>query len=327
MGGDRVSTSEAMRIAQTEDEHLSIGCDVRHGNGYTVLTSDVCRDMWDANHVRQVDLECDADLSAFIARMETLFRQINREHCKFELDFRTRPQQLAAVLRRRGYVCTRGVVQVYRGATTRIAAERIAAERVAAEGRNASGGIGADRLPSDMVEIEITARSGQSRLADWAALEHESYSVYDSGTGFADRATQLSRHRLECAWKSGQDLQVFLATTDGGRESAGKRGSGADRHAGAVVGACELFRRHGVAKIEGLYVTPAARGSGMGAALLSRALISAIAAGDDLVYLVAAADDWPRHMYTRFGFVDLMETHSWLKMLDQDAHQTDFLVW
>ena len=167
MGGDRVSTSEAMRIAQTEDEHLSIGCDVRHGNGYTVLTSDVCRDMWDANHVRQVDLECDADLSAFIARMETLFRQINREHCKFELDFRTRPQQLAAVLRRRGYVCTRGVVQVYRGATTRIAAERIAAERVAAEGRNASGGIGADRLPSDMVEIEITARSGQSRLADW----------------------------------------------------------------------------------------------------------------------------------------------------------------
>jgi len=302
MDRDRVSAGEAMRIAQTEDEHLAIGCDVQCGNGYTVLTSDVCRDMWDANHVRQIDLECDVDLDAFVDRMETLFRKINREHCKFELDFRTRPQQLAAVLRRRGYVCTRGVVQVYRG-------------------------IGADRLPSSAVEIEITAWSGQSRLADWAALEHESYSVYDSGTGFADRATQLSRRRLECAWKSGQDLRVFLATTDSGRGSAAERGPGADRGAGAVVGACELFRRHGAAKIESLYVTPAARGTGVGAALLSRALGSAIAAGDDLVYLVAAADDWPRHMYTRFGFVDLMETSSWLKMLDQDAHQTDLLVW
>jgi len=317
MDRDRVSAGEAMRIAQTEDEHLSIGCDVQRGNGYTVLTSDVCRDMWEANHVRQIDLECDVDLDAFVDRMEALFRKTNREHCKFELDFRTRPQQLAAVLRRRGYVCTRGVVQVYRGA----------AERVAVARRTASEGIGADRLRSSLVEIEITAQLGQSTLADWAALEHESYSMYDSGTAFADRATELARLRLECAWKSGQDLRVLLATTVGGRGSAQERGSSADCGAGAVVGACELFRGHGVAKIEGLYVTPAARGTGVGAALLNRAVGSAIAAGDDLIYLVAAVDDWPRHMYTRFGFVDLMETCSWLKMLDQDAHQTGLLVW
>ena len=302
MGGDRIIANEAIRIAQAEDEYLSIGCDVERGDGYTVLTSNVCPDMWDANHVRQIDLGCDTDLDAFIDRMERLFRKLNREHCKFELDFRTRPQQLSTLLRRRSYTCTRGVVQVYRGT-------------------------GAGRPSSRVAQIEITAQSGHSMLADWAALEHESYSVYDSGTGFADRATQLSRRRLECAWKSGQDLRVFLATTDSGRGSAAERGPGADRGAGAVVGACELFRRHGAAKIESLYVTPAARGTGVGAALLSRALGSAIAAGDDLVYLVAAADDWPRHMYTRFGFVDLMETSSWLKMLDQDAHQTDLLVW
>ena len=302
MDREQVSTSEAMRIAQTEDEHLSIGCDVQSGNGYTVLTSDVCRDMWDANHVRQIDLVCDTDLDAFVDQMETVFRRINREHCKFELDFRTRPQQLAAVLRRRGYVCTRSVVQVYRGTGAGGSSPRVA-------------------------QIEITAQSGQSILADWAALEHESYSVYDSGTGFADRATQFSLHRLECAWKSGQDYRVSLALADGSQESASEQGSCADRCAGAVVGVCELFRRHGVAKIEGLYVTPAARGTGVGTALLSRAVGSAIAADDDLIYLVAAADDWPRHMYTRFGFVDLMETSSWLKMLDQDPHQTDFLVW
>jgi len=303
MDRDRVNTGEAMRIAQTEDEHISIGCDVQCGNGYTVLTSDVCRDMWEANHVRQIDLACDTDLDAFIDGMERLFRKMNREHCKFELDFRTRPQHLSTLLRRRGYTCTRGVVQVYRGDS-------------------------AGRSLSTVGEIEITAESGQSMTAGWAALEHESYSVYDSGTGFADRAAQLSRHRLECAWKSGHDLRVFLATTDGGRGSAAELSSSADRGAaGAVVGACELFRRRGVAKVESLYVTPAARGTGVGAALLSRALGSAIAAGDDLVYLVAAADDWPRHMYTRFGFVDLMETSSWLKMLDQDAHQTDLPVW
>ena len=302
MGRDRMIADEAVRIAQVEDEYLSIGCDVEHGDGYTMLTSNACPDMWDANHVRQIDLVCDTDLDAFVDQMETVFRKMNREHCKFELDFRTRPQQLATLLRRRGYTCTRGVVQVYRGT-------------------------GAGRSSSGVAQIEITAQSGQSILADWAALEHESYSVYDSGTGFADRATQFSLHRLECAWKSGQDYRVSLALADGSQESASEQGSCADRCAGAVAGACELYRRHRVAKIEGLYVTPAARGTGVGTALLSRAVGSAIAAGDDLIYLVAAADDWPRHMYTRFGFVDLMETSSWLKMLDQDAHQTDLPVW
>ena len=301
MDGDQVITNEAMRIAQTEDEHVAIGCDAQRGNGYTVLTSDVCRDMWDANHVRQVDLACGIDLDAFIDRMETLFRSVNREHCKFELDFRTRPQQLATLLRRRDYTCTRGVVQVYRGT-------------------------GAGLLSSRVTQIEITAQSGQSLLADWAALEQECYSVYDSGTGFADRAAQLSLHRLECAWKLGQDDRAFLALADGGRNSPSQQGSSADRDAGVAVGTCELFRHCGVAKIEGLYVTPSARGSGAGTALLNRALVSAIAAGDDLIYLVAAVDDWPRHMYSRFGFVDLMEISSWLKMLDQDARQTDLLV-
>ena len=301
MDGNQVITNEAMRIAQTEDEHVAIGCDAQRGNGYTVLTSDVCRDMWDANHVRQIDLGRDTDPDAFVDRIETAFRKLNRAHCKFELDFRTRPQQLATVLRRRGYVCTRGVVQVYRGTGASGSSPRVA-------------------------QIEITAQSGQSLLADWAALEQECYSVYDSGTGFADRAAQLSLHRLECAWKLGQDYRAFLALADGGRNSPSQQGSSADRSEGVAVGGCELFRRRGVAKIEGLYVTPPARGSGVGAALLSRALGSAIAAGDDLIYLVAAVDDWPRHMYSRFGFVDLMEISSWLKMLDQDARQTDLLV-
>jgi len=178
-----------------------------------------------------------------------------------------------------------------------------------------------------VAQIEITAQSGQSMMADWAALEHECYSVYDSGTGFADRASQLSLHRLECAWKSGQDYRVFLALADGDGDSPWQQGCGAERSAGVAVGACELYRRRGVAKIESLYVTPAARGLGAGAALLGRALGSAIDARDDLIYLVAAADDWPRHMYARLGFVDLMETSSWLKMLDQEAHQTNVLEW
>ena len=47
MGRDRMIANEAIRIAQAEDEHLSIGCDVERGDGYTVLTSSVCPDMWD----------------------------------------------------------------------------------------------------------------------------------------------------------------------------------------------------------------------------------------------------------------------------------------
>ena len=301
MGRDRMIAGEAIRIAQAEDEYVSIGCDVERGDGYMVLTSSICPDMWDANHVRQIDLACDTDLNAFIDRMETLFRKMNREHCKFELDLRTRPQQLGTLLRRRGYTCTHGVVQVYRGT-------------------------GAGRSSCKVAQIEITAQSGQSMMADWAALEHESYAVFDSGSGFADRATQFALHRLECAWKSGQDYRAFLALADGGPDSPSQQGSSADRDAGVAVGTCELFRHCGVAKIEGLYVTPSARGSGAGTALLNRALVSAIAAGDDLIYLVAAVDDWPRHMYSRFGFVDLMEISSWLKMLDQDARQTDLLV-
>lgn len=333
MDQDRIIADEAMRIAQAEDEYLSIGCDVERRDGYTVLTSNVCPDMWDANHVRRIDLACNVDLDAFISRMETLFREMNREHCRFDIDFRTRPQHLTTFLRRRSYACTRGVVQVCR-----------------APGKRAAFSWGTDTggLQRGVVEISSSAPPGQfdrSTLADWACLERASYSEYDSPTGFAHRAAQLAQHRLECAWKMGLDLRVFLAYGDLRSESASKRdlavghsarvgrsvevdhGAQVNRSTGGAVGKCELFRSHGAAKIESLYVMPGARDAGVGAALLSRARDSAIAAGDDLVYLVAAADDWPRYMYPRFGFVDLMETNSWLKMLDQDADQADFLIW
>ncbi|WNV74436.1 GNAT family N-acetyltransferase [Geodermatophilus sp. DSM 44513] len=75
------------------------------------------------------------------------------------------------------------------------------------------------------------------------------------------------------------------------------------REEGRVVSAGQLRVDGATAAFESMNTDPGARGRGHGDAVLAAALDRAADAGCDLVVLEAHAADWPRHWYTRRGFV------------------------
>jgi ribosomal protein S18 acetylase RimI-like enzyme len=81
------------------------------------------------------------------------------------------------------------------------------------------------------------------------------------------------------------DTRFFLAVVDG-----------------RPVSVCELYTGDGVAQIEDVGTLQAYRNLGLARAVVLHALESARAAGCDLVFLEADADDWPKELYRRLGF-------------------------
>ena len=67
-----------------------------------------------------------------------------------------------------------------------------------------------------------------------------------------------------------------------------------------VLAWAKLWRRDGVAQVEDVVVLPSARGRGLGRGVVTAALRAA--AGEELVFLVALEEDWPRRLYAKLGF-------------------------
>ena len=77
------------------------------------------------------------------------------------------------------------------------------------------------------------------------------------------------------------------------------------RVGGQVAGYVDLYHDGRTAQIEDLATLEEHRGRGYASALVLRALLEARHAGCDLVFLVADAEDWPKLLYGRLGFVEL----------------------
>ena len=82
---------------------------------------------------------------------------------------------------------------------------------------------------------------------------------------------------------------------------------------GETVGLFSELARGGVALLEDLYVLPAARGQGVGTALVSHSVLDARRRGAGTCFLAARADDTPKEMYARMGFRALGVTRNLLK--------------
>jgi len=77
---------------------------------------------------------------------------------------------------------------------------------------------------------------------------------------------------------------------------------------GEIAAYCEVRSRDGVAQIEDVNTLERFRGRGFGRAIVQHAAEEA-SATNDLVYLEALADDWPRELYGRLGFDVVGERH------------------
>ncbi|HEX7135309.1 MAG TPA: GNAT family N-acetyltransferase [Iamia sp.] len=74
---------------------------------------------------------------------------------------------------------------------------------------------------------------------------------------------------------------------------------------GVPVAGTQLRIDGATAAIEAVLCDPDHRGRGLAGALVADAVARARAAGADLVWLLAYAEDWPRRWYERLGFVDV----------------------
>jgi hypothetical protein len=70
------------------------------------------------------------------------------------------------------------------------------------------------------------------------------------------------------------------------------------------VDACHatLYSDGAVAQVEDVGTVQATRGRGLARAACCAALDAALAAGHELVFIVADAEDWPRELYAKLGF-------------------------
>jgi ribosomal protein S18 acetylase RimI-like enzyme len=71
---------------------------------------------------------------------------------------------------------------------------------------------------------------------------------------------------------------------------------------GMLVAHTELYSEDGVGQIENVYTLADYRGRGLARSLVLRGVAESHAAGNDLTFLVADADDWPQRLYERLGF-------------------------
>lgn len=74
---------------------------------------------------------------------------------------------------------------------------------------------------------------------------------------------------------------------------------------GEPIASTQLRIDGATAAIEAVMTDPAHRQAGLAGALVLDAIARARTAGCDVVFLVAAAGDWPHHWYTRLGFTDV----------------------
>ena len=71
---------------------------------------------------------------------------------------------------------------------------------------------------------------------------------------------------------------------------------------GRLVAHTELYSEDGIGQVENVFTLPDYRGRGLAGSLVLHAVAESQAAGNDLTFLVADADDWPQRLYERLGF-------------------------
>jgi GNAT superfamily N-acetyltransferase len=78
-------------------------------------------------------------------------------------------------------------------------------------------------------------------------------------------------------------------------------------HDGVDASTATLFLDGGIAQIEDVATLIDHRGHGLARATVGAAVDAALAAGTHLVFLHADADDWPKELYAKLGFVPVGE--------------------
>jgi GNAT superfamily N-acetyltransferase len=82
---------------------------------------------------------------------------------------------------------------------------------------------------------------------------------------------------------------------------------------GRDVASATLYSDGAIAQIEDVGALAGARGHGLGRAVVTAAIDAAVAAGHELLFIIAEEDDWPKDLYARLGFRSIGRTWTCLR--------------
>lgn len=82
------------------------------------------------------------------------------------------------------------------------------------------------------------------------------------------------------------------------------------RHEGEAASACRLIQCDGIGQVEDVSTVERARGRGLARAVVLAATQASLDDGDEITFIIADANDWPRRLYERLGFDLLGEVSS-----------------
>lgn len=132
-----------------------------------------------------------------------------------------------------------------------------------------------DRVADTSAIVELPERAALRLMADWL---------------------------LEDMTLSGEALRQLLRATSLEGEVWGERRLGALEDDGQAVAMTKLRTDGTTAWVEDVYVSPSARGRGLGRMLVTRAIELAREIEPEVVFIVADDDGWPKQLYAKLGF-------------------------
>lgn len=137
----------------------------------------------------------------------------------------------------------------------------------------------AARAPHDEADLSVAEEVSHKALVPvWAEANRSDGHIDDE-----EVIHQLAEGKRVLA--SAIDVRLFGARADG------------------EIGAyCELYSLGGTGQIENVLTLERYRNRGLARALVLRALATSRAAGNDLTFLLANRDDWPKELYRKLGF-------------------------
>jgi ribosomal protein S18 acetylase RimI-like enzyme len=164
-------------------------------------------------------------------------------------------------------------------------------------------------------KITIDDDLGERVAPDFRALGWKAQELlvmtYRGGGAEVDTSIveEVDPTELEPLWIEGmrseieneEEIRQLVAAQHGRRQALEVRYFAA-RVDGVIASYCELFLGAGTGQIESVMTLERYRGRGLAKAVVRRTLEDSLAAGSDLNFIVAAADDWPKELYRKLGF-------------------------
>ena len=82
---------------------------------------------------------------------------------------------------------------------------------------------------------------------------------------------------------------------------------------GAIASYCELYSEGNTGQIEAVVTSEPFRNRGLARTTVSCALAASRAAGNDLTFLMALRDDWPKELYRKLGFDEIGRIYEFVR--------------